>query len=115
MRFYSFTVWLNFVLSIIENPAIMEDMLRESPHALVKFQVYTAKVECTYEDRRLNRVKTKNTIPFGPWARMIVGSKRYFLICNQQFHLRTSYCKTCIILLRYLFSGIRYYLDTYLR
>ena len=87
MRFYSFMVWLNFVLSIIENPAIMEDMLLESPHALVKFQVYTAKVECTYEDRRLNRVKTKNTIPFGPWARMIVGSKHYFHICNQLFYL----------------------------
>ena len=46
-------------------------MLKETPHALVKFQVYTSKGETTYDDRRLNRVKTRNTIPFGPWARMI--------------------------------------------
>ena len=49
-------------------------MLKENPHGLVKFQVYSTKGESTYEDRRLNRVKTKNAIPFGPWAKMIVES-----------------------------------------
>ena len=87
----------------------MADMLRESPHALVKFQVYTTKVEYTYEDRRLNRVKTKNTIPFGPWARMVVGSKRYFLFATNAFIF--DYYTVRLILLRYLFSGGRYYLE----
>ncbi|XP_057308446.1 cation channel sperm-associated protein 2-like [Hydractinia symbiolongicarpus] len=63
---------------VSDSPAAMFKMLRETPHALVKFHVYTTKAEVTYDDRRLNRVKTKNTIPFGPWARMIIN--------NQHFH-----------------------------
>jgi len=57
----------------------MAKMLKEHPHSLVKFQVYSTKGETTYEDRRLNRVKTKNAIPFGPWAKMIVESILFVL------------------------------------
>jgi len=58
-----------------DSPASMAKMLRESPHAVVKFQLYNSKVESTYDDRRLNRVKTKHTIPFGPWAKMVVENQ----------------------------------------
>ena len=63
----------------------MDKMLKENPHGLVKFQVYSTKGETTYEDRRLNRVKTKNAIPFGPWAKMIVESRSTPKIFTVQF------------------------------
>ena len=51
-------------------------MLIECPKAVIKFQLYSRKSDKTYEDRRLNRVKTKNTIPLGPWARKLVEHNR---------------------------------------
>ncbi|XP_066932712.1 cation channel sperm-associated protein 2-like isoform X1 [Clytia hemisphaerica] len=60
---------------LCESQELMDKMLKENPHGLVKFQVYSTKGESTYEDRRLNRVKTKNAIPFGPWAKMIVENQ----------------------------------------
>lgn len=64
----------------LDSTELMDKMLKENPHGLVKFQVYSTKGETTYEDRRLNRVKTKNAIPFGPWAKMIVESMSIYQI-----------------------------------
>ena len=59
------------MIQIIDNSG-MKDMMRSCPNALVKFQVYNKENDATYADKRLNRIKTKNTIPMGPWAKMIV-------------------------------------------
>lgn len=53
----------------------MEKLLKESPQGLVKFQLYSKKDEQRFHDRRLNRVKNKNSIPLGPWAHTVVVSK----------------------------------------
>ena len=34
--------------------------------------MYTKKDEQRFTDRRLNRVKNKNTIPLGPWAHTVI-------------------------------------------
>ena len=52
----------------------MTEMMRSCPKTLFKFQVYDNNEEMTYKDKRLNRTKTKHTIPLGPWAKMVVGS-----------------------------------------
>ena len=52
----------------------MEKLLKESPFSLVKFQVYAKRDEMKFNDRRLNRVRNKNRIPFGPWARSVAES-----------------------------------------
>ena len=76
-----------FILSVLDSEELMDKMLKENPHGLVKFQVYSTKEETTYEDRRLNRVKTKNAIPFGPWAKMIVESNFHFYSYYVQYHI----------------------------
>ncbi|XP_065060530.1 cation channel sperm-associated protein 2-like isoform X2 [Rhopilema esculentum] len=60
----------------VKNNSGMKDMMRSCPNALVKFQVYNKENDATYADKRLNRIKTKNTIPLGPWAKMIVENNR---------------------------------------
>ena len=52
----------------------MDKLLKESPFSLVKFQVYSKREEMKFNDRRLNRVRNKNRIPFGPWARTVADS-----------------------------------------
>eukprot|EP00112_Aurelia_sp_Birch-Aquarium-sp1_P010828 Seg2299.5 transcript_id=Seg2299.5/GoldUCD/mRNA.D3Y31 product="Cation channel sperm-associated protein 2" protein_id=Seg2299.5/GoldUCD/D3Y31 len=54
----------------------MTEMLRSCPNALIKFQVYDKNEEMTYKDKRLNRTRTKHTIPLGPWAKLVVENKR---------------------------------------
>ncbi|KXJ25905.1 Cation channel sperm-associated protein 2 [Exaiptasia diaphana] len=56
----------------ILDDAVMEKLLKESPLGLVKFQLYSKKDEQRFHDRRLNRVKNKNSIPLGPWAHTVV-------------------------------------------
>ena len=56
------------------DPVIMEKLLKESPHSLVKFQVCAKREEIMFNDRRLNRVRNKNRIPFGPWAHSVIES-----------------------------------------
>lgn len=52
----------------------MKQLLRETPQGLIKFQMYSSskKDEQRFKDRRLNRIKNKNTIPLGPWAHTVV-------------------------------------------
>ena len=50
----------------------MTKLLKECPQGLIKFQMYSKKDEQRFTDRRLNRIKNKNTIPLGPWAHTIV-------------------------------------------
>ena len=50
----------------------MKQLLRETPQGLIKFQMYTKKDEQRFTDRRLNRIKNKNTIPLGPWAHTVI-------------------------------------------
>lgn len=54
--------------------------MRTSPNALVKFEVYNERENPTYKDKRLNRIKTKNTVPMGPWAKMVVEG----ILCNME-------------------------------
>ncbi|XP_048584229.1 cation channel sperm-associated protein 2 isoform X2 [Nematostella vectensis] len=56
----------------IVDDAAMDDLLRENPQGLIKFQMYSKKDEQKFHDRRLNRVKNKNSIPLGPWAHTVV-------------------------------------------
>eukprot|EP00794_Sanderia_malayensis_P009747 gene9747-10744_t len=56
----------------VKQDASMDSMMKSFPNALVKFETYSKTEEMIYTDRRLNRIKTKNTIPFGPWAKMVV-------------------------------------------
>lgn len=53
---------------------VMKQLLRETPQGLIKFQMYSSskKDEQRFKDRRLNRIKNKNTIPLGPWAHTVV-------------------------------------------
>ena len=57
---------------------VMKQLLRETPQGLIKFQMYSKKDEQKhldeehFADRRLNRVKTKNVIPLGPWAHTVM-------------------------------------------
>lgn len=53
---------------------VMRQLLRETPQGLIKFQMYSSskKDEQRFKDRRLNRIKNKNTIPLGPWAHTVV-------------------------------------------
>lgn len=62
------------ILSFAEDE-VMYKLLKESPHALIKFQMYSKKEEQKFGDRRLNRLKNKNSIPLGPWAHTVVESK----------------------------------------
>lgn len=55
----------------------MDEMMRTCSNALVKFQVYTHGGDTAYADRRLNRIKTKSSIPMGPWAKMVVQNNRF--------------------------------------
>ena len=66
----------------------MNEMMRTCSNALVKFQVYDRGEDATYADKRLNRIKTKNTIPMGPWAKMVVES----ILFNFQIHLDEWFC-----------------------
>ncbi|KAK3733236.1 hypothetical protein QZH41_002002 [Actinostola sp. cb2023] len=50
----------------------MDALLKDSPQGLIKFQLYSKKDEQRFHDRRLNRVKNKNSIPLGPWAHTVV-------------------------------------------
>lgn len=59
-------------LDLISDDEVMKQLLRESPQGLIKFQMYTKKDEQRFTDRRLNRVKNKNTIPLGPWAHTVI-------------------------------------------
>ena len=59
------------------DPDIMDKLLKESPFSLVKFQVYSKRKDMKYNDRRLNRVRNKNKIPFGPWARTVTESMNF--------------------------------------
>ena len=52
----------------------MNIMMKTCANALVKFKLYNQKERPTYADKRLNRIKTKNAIPVGPWAKMVVES-----------------------------------------
>ena len=62
-------------LDLISDDEVMKQLLRESPQGLIKFQMYTKKDEQRFTDRRLNRVKNKNTIPLGPWAHTVIEGK----------------------------------------
>ena len=53
----------------------MKELLRNTPEGLIKFQMYSKKDEQRFTDRRLNRVKNKNTIPLGPWAHTVIEGK----------------------------------------
>ena len=64
----------DFIIDCFPDPVIMEKLLKESPFSLVKFQVYAKREEMKFNDRRLNRVRNKNRIPFGPWARSVTES-----------------------------------------
>lgn len=59
-----------FYSNEIQDPEIMDKLLKESPFSLVKFQV-SRREEIKFNDRRLNRVRNKSRIPFGPWARSV--------------------------------------------
>ncbi|XP_046839003.1 cation channel sperm-associated protein 2-like [Xenia sp. Carnegie-2017] len=63
-----------FYSNEIQDPDIMDKLLKESPFSLVKFQVYSKRNDLKFNDRRLNRVRNKNKIPFGPWARTVTES-----------------------------------------
>ncbi|XP_068752581.1 cation channel sperm-associated protein 2-like [Montipora capricornis] len=55
---------------------VMKQLLRETPQGLIKFQMYSKKDEQRFTDRRLNRIKNKNTIPLGPWAHTVIEDPR---------------------------------------
>ncbi|XP_020904901.1 cation channel sperm-associated protein 2 [Exaiptasia diaphana] len=76
----------------ILDDAVMEKLLKESPLGLVKFQLYSKKDEQRFHDRRLNRVKNKNSIPLGPWAHTVVVSKSN-LFNHLFFYLQLSQLK----------------------
>lgn len=57
---------------LIADDNVMKQLLRESPQGLIKFQMYSKKDEQRFTDRRLNRIKNKNTIPLGPWAHTVI-------------------------------------------
>ena len=65
---------INYFFSVILDDKNMHEMMRNSPNALVKFEVYSKNEVMKYTDKRLNRIKTKNAIPLGPWAKMVVES-----------------------------------------
>jgi hypothetical protein len=66
-------VTLKTTLHTFLDPEIMDKLLKESPFSLVKFQV-SRREEIKFNDRRLNRVRNKSRIPFGPWARSVAES-----------------------------------------
>ena len=68
----------------------MNIMMRTCANALVKFKLYNQKERPTYTDKRLNRIKTKNAIPVGPWAKMVVES--IFLKSMSLIFLLASFC-----------------------
>lgn len=57
-------------------------MLIEAPHQLVKFRVYKRE-GLTAEgglDRRLTRVKNKNKLPLGVWARSVLEGRHLTIV-----------------------------------
>ena len=71
------TLLLSMILHIlVEDSALLEKLLLDNPEQTVKFKVY--KRDCCPEissvDRRLTRVKNKNRLPVGVWARWVVES-----------------------------------------
>ena len=77
----SYVAYLTLLLSMIlhilvEDSALLEKLLLDNPDQTVKFKVY--KRDCCPEissvDRRLTRVKNKNRLPVGVWARWVVES-----------------------------------------
>ena len=71
------TLLLSMILHIlVEDSALLEKLLLDNPDQTVKFKVY--KRDCCPEissvDRRLTRVKNKNRLPVGVWARWVVES-----------------------------------------
>ena len=60
----------------VEDSALLGKLLLDNPEQTVKFKVY--KRDCCPEissvDRRLTRVKNKNRLPVGVWARWVVES-----------------------------------------
>ncbi|EDO37246.1 predicted protein [Nematostella vectensis] len=73
----------------IVDDAAMDDLLRENPQGLIKFQMYSKKDEQKFHDRRLNRVKNKNSIPLGPWAHTVVEGQHNIFMCLL-FYLEVS-------------------------
>ena len=63
---------------------ILRKMLLEAPHQLIKFKVYRHDGETaeTNVDRRLTRVKNKNKLPLGVWARSVVEGQCDATLCQ---------------------------------
>ena len=60
----------------VEDSALLEKLLLDNPEQTVKFKVYKRDScpEISSVDRRLTRVKNKNRLPVGVWARWVVES-----------------------------------------
>lgn len=64
---------------LAESPQIMDKMMLEAPHGLIKFKVYQHSEE-KKGDRRLNKVRMKSQFGlycFGPWAKEITENKNF--------------------------------------
>jgi len=64
---------------LAESPKLMDKMMVEAPHGLVKFKVYSHSEE-KKGDRRLNKVRMKSAFGiycFGPWAKEICDNKNF--------------------------------------
>ena len=68
---------------LAESPSLMEKMMIEAPHGLVKFKVYSHDDNDDKEkvvDRRLNKVRMKSQFGIyclGPWAKEITENPRF--------------------------------------
>ena len=78
----------------------MDKLLKESPFSLVKFQVHSKRDEMKFNDRRLNRVRNKNRIPFGPWARSVTEST-----LKSNMHAKNPSLRTKIICKRHTMAS----------
>ena len=65
----------------VEDSALLEKLLLDNPEQTVKFKVYKRDScpEISSVDRRLTRVKNKNRLPVGVWARWVVESISFIL------------------------------------
>ena len=64
---------------LAENPHVMEKMMIEAPHGLVKFKIYSHDdLTVEVKDRRLNKVRMKSQFGIyclGPWAKEITENE----------------------------------------
>ena len=58
--------------SAIPDPALLEKLLVETPMQMVKFKAYKRDGAPPTIDRRLTRVRNRNRMPLGAWAKWLV-------------------------------------------